>query len=169
MLTFLPSGRQTSVATGGMVCASRKKCRRCFCTAEIQSAKHFLKSIKDIRMVEITIMRPCGSSRLKCLGYDEIGRWISSPAGSIEAHERVHWSRTGVRSITRRILSRGLPVSTVPELLKGVPSRDDRALRAPHRANHASSTVIYLRSLRPCSFIAFFSAFSTLVHQARER
>lgn len=97
----------------GVLRRRRRKRRRCFYTAEIQSAKRFLKSIKDIRMVEIAIKRPCGSSRLKCLGYDEIGRWISSPAGPIGAHERVHWSRTGVRSITRRILSRGLPVSMV--------------------------------------------------------
>lgn len=34
----------------------------------VESAEDFLKSIKDIRMVEIAIKRPCGSSRLKCLG-----------------------------------------------------------------------------------------------------
>lgn len=34
----------------------------------VQSTENFLKSIKDIRVVEITIKRPCGSSRLKCLG-----------------------------------------------------------------------------------------------------
>lgn len=32
-------------------------------------------------------------------------------------------------------------------------------MRAPHRANHAFSTVIYLRPFRPCSFIASFSPF----------
>jgi len=32
-------------------------------------------------------------------------------------------------------------------------------LRAPHRANHAFSTVIYLRPLRPYTFIAFLSLF----------
>lgn len=36
---------------------------------QVQSAKNFLKSIKDIRVVEIAIKRPCGSSRLKCLGH----------------------------------------------------------------------------------------------------
>jgi len=52
---------------------------RCACFAEeiadgdlarrVQSAENFLKSIKDIRVVEIAIKRPCGSSRLKCLGH----------------------------------------------------------------------------------------------------
>lgn len=32
-------------------------------------------------------------------------------------------------------------------------------MRAPHRANHAFSTVIYLRPFRPCSFIASFFPF----------
>lgn len=43
------------------------------------------------------------------------GGRIDSPAGDIKTRGRalVHRSWTGVRSITRRILSRGLPVSTV--------------------------------------------------------
>jgi len=47
---------------------------------QVQSVENFLKSIKDIRVIEIAIKRPCGSSRLKCLGQDEIGRWTRSPA-----------------------------------------------------------------------------------------
>lgn len=35
----------------------------------VQSVENFLKSIKDIRVVEIAIKRPCGSSRLKCLEH----------------------------------------------------------------------------------------------------
>lgn len=90
---------------------------------------------------------------------------IGSPAGDIKTRGRALVHRTIVNRSPfdnqEDLISRA-PSFDGPRTsnsLKGVPSRGDRALRAPHRANHAFPTVIYLRPFRPCSFIASFSPF----------
>lgn len=66
----------------------------------VQSAENFLKSIKDIRVVEIAIKRPCGSSRLKSRAQDEIRRWIGLPAApskSVNGFRYIDQERESVR------------------------------------------------------------------------